>query len=244
MKNIQHISDEMMCSTCGACAAVCPMDAISYEMTSAGRMYASVNDGCIECGLCSKVCPSGLISNKKQGEYNEGHVDGVYVGRSTNDTYYNNAQSGGVCATVVDYLLSTGMIDAAVMVRMSYGKTPRVEAEVVETTEKLTQFQKSCYSPVPLLAALKQCKDKKSVAVVGLPCQMTAIMAMQDIKKYANVKYKIGLVCEGVLGTTAQDVLLSFADNNMDENRKIDWKKKAVPATAGGGVSFCTHSSL
>ena len=243
MKNIQHISDELMCSTCGACAAVCPKDAISYEMTSAGRMYASVNDGCIDCGMCSKVCPSKNICNQKQGEYNEGHVDEVYVGRSTNDTYYNNAQSGGICATVVDYLLTSKKIDAAVMVRMSYGKTPKVEAEVVETSEKLTQYQKSCYSPVPLLAALKQCKDKKSVAVVGLPCQMTAIMAMQEIKKYTNIKYRIGLVCEGVLGSTAQDVLASFVDNNMGENRKIDWKRKTVPAQMGG-VFFSSYSSL
>lgn len=237
MNNIQHISDEMMCSTCGACAAVCPKDAISYEMTTAGRMFASVNDGCIDCGLCSKVCPSEHIGDQqKQGEYNEGHVEAVYVGRSTNSTYYNNAQSGGVCATVVDYLLTTGKIDAAVMVRMSYGITPKVEAKVVNTTEELSQYQKSCYSPVPLLSALKQCKDKKSVAVVGLPCQMAAIMAMLGLKKYSNVKYKIGLVCEGVMGATAQDVLTSFVDNNMGDNRKIDWKRKTVPALAGGGI--------
>lgn len=225
-----------MCSTCGACASVCPKDAISYETTTAGRIYASVNDGCIDCSLCSKVCPSEHIEEQQmQGKYNEGHVDAVYVGHSTNSTYYENAQSGGVCATLVDYLLTLGKIDAAVMVRMSYGNTPKVEVEVVDTTEKLTQFQKSCYSPVPLLSALKRCKDKKSVAVVGLPCQMAAIMAMQAMKKYSNVKYKIGLVCEGVMGATAQDVLISYADNNTGKNRKIDWKRKSVPATSGGG---------
>lgn len=126
------------------------------------------------------------------------------------------------------------------MVRMSYGRTAKVEAEVVSTTENLSQYQKSCYSPVPLLSTLKKCKDKKSVAVVGLPCQMAAIMQMQDINKYTNVKYKIGLVCEGVLGATAQDVLTSFADNNMGEKRKIDWKRKSVPTTAGGYLSAPT----
>ena len=236
MSNIQHISDVLMCSTCGACAAVCPKDAIRYELTSTGRMYASINSQCIDCGLCSKVCPSELKDQHFEGRYNEGNVDAVYVGRSTNYAYYSNAQSGGVCTTLIDYLFTSGKIDATLMVRMSYGKTPRVEAQVVNSSDMLSQYQKSCYSPVPLLSALNQCEDKKSVAVVGLPCQMTAINAIQAIKKYYNVKYKIGLVCEGVLGMTAHDVLLSFADSNMGLNRKIDWKRKSVPVSAGGGI--------
>jgi len=243
MNNIQHISEDFMCSTCGACAAVCPKNAISYEITTAGRMYASVCNECVDCGLCSKVCPSENFSNKKNGEYNEGCVDSVYVGRSNNCTYFNNAQSGGVCATVVDYLLTVGKIDAAVMVRMSYDKTPKVEAEVVETTDKLIRYQKSCYSPVPLLSALKQCNTKKSIAVVGLPCQMSAIMAMQSIKKYSNIKYKIGLVCEGIMGSTAQDVLTSYAGSNMGDNRKVDLKRKTVP-TSMGGTFFSSYSNL
>lgn len=98
MNNIQHISDELMCSTCGACAAVCPRDAISYEITTAGRIYASVNKECIDCGLCSKVCPSEHKGEQQmQGKYNKGHVEAVVVSRSTNRTYYDNAQSGGVC---------------------------------------------------------------------------------------------------------------------------------------------------
>ena len=243
MKNIKHISDEYMCSSCGACSAVCPKNAIAYESTNAGRIYATVGSNCIDCGLCCKVCPSEKKSYQKIGYYNEGIVESVRVGRSTNSTYYNNAQSGGVCITVIDYLFTERKIDAAVLVRMTYGKTPRVEAEIVETIDSLTQYQKSCYNPVPLLSALKHCKGKESVAVVGLPCQMAAIKTMQAIDKYTNVKNKIGLVCEGLMGATAQDVLMSFVNQNMGENRKIDWKRKTIPTSAGGG-SFCTDCNL
>ena len=45
------ISDE--CISCGACAAQCPVDAISE-----GDGKDVINaDTCIECGACADVCP-------------------------------------------------------------------------------------------------------------------------------------------------------------------------------------------
>ncbi|MGN0161145.1 MAG: DUF362 domain-containing protein [Lachnospiraceae bacterium] len=47
------ISDE--CISCGACAAACPVEAISEE---GGKM--TINAAiCIECGSCEATCPVG-----------------------------------------------------------------------------------------------------------------------------------------------------------------------------------------
>lgn len=94
-----------MCSSCGACSAVCPKKAIAYESTNAGRIYATVGSNCIDCGLCCKVCPSEKKSYQKNGYYNEGIVESVRVGRSTNSTYYNNAQSGGDASPLLTIFL-------------------------------------------------------------------------------------------------------------------------------------------
>ena len=40
--NIQDISDAYLCSSCGACKAVCPKDCISFHFTSMGRKEAQV----------------------------------------------------------------------------------------------------------------------------------------------------------------------------------------------------------
>lgn len=87
------------------------------------------------------------------------------------------------------------------------------------------------------------CGACAAIAVVGLPCQMKAITAMQALKKFGNVRYKISLVCEGVLGMTAQDALISFSNPKLSDNQKIDWKRKTVPTTSGG-VSFSSYSNL
>lgn len=47
------ISEE--CISCGACAAQCPVNAISE---GAGK-YEIDADTCIECGACADTCPVG-----------------------------------------------------------------------------------------------------------------------------------------------------------------------------------------
>ncbi len=47
------ISDD--CISCGACAAECPVSAIS----EGDAKYVIDADTCIECGACAGVCPVG-----------------------------------------------------------------------------------------------------------------------------------------------------------------------------------------
>jgi ferredoxin len=50
------VSDE--CVSCGACAAVCPVEAISEGPTK----YVVDPDTCIDCGACEEPCPTGAIA--------------------------------------------------------------------------------------------------------------------------------------------------------------------------------------
>ena len=46
------------CNGCGACARVCPADAITGEKKKAHSINAVL---CIECGACGRVCPQGGV---------------------------------------------------------------------------------------------------------------------------------------------------------------------------------------
>ncbi len=48
------------CINCGACAAVCPVDAI----TEGDSIYVIDADTCIDCGVCEEGCPVGAILEK------------------------------------------------------------------------------------------------------------------------------------------------------------------------------------
>ena len=58
-KSIQFVSDSYLCTSCGACVAVCPKNAIDFEENLAGYFFPRVNSGnCIDCGICVDVCPN------------------------------------------------------------------------------------------------------------------------------------------------------------------------------------------
>lgn len=49
------ISDACIC--CGACAAACPVNAIS----EGNGKYEVDADACIDCGACEGECPTGAV---------------------------------------------------------------------------------------------------------------------------------------------------------------------------------------
>lgn len=52
---MHKISSE--CIQCGACASVCPVEAIS-----AGDTQYIIDEKCIDCGSCVPVCPVSAIA--------------------------------------------------------------------------------------------------------------------------------------------------------------------------------------
>lgn len=225
--NIQTVSDSLMCSNCGACAAICPKGAISFGNTALGRMYAFVNDSCIDCGLCLKVCPSIdrlNLHNTFPDKY-IGTIKTVHVGKSADPLYYKNGQSGGICSTILDHLFETDAIDSAIVCRMSYGTPPTVKAVVVNDKRKLYECQKSCYTPVDLLSVLgSDDLSSRRLAIVGLPCHIQGAESLiHTSKKFSNIKYKIGLICERTLCGKIQDTIMSYYPGT---DAKIIWKRK------------------
>lgn len=223
--NINKVSSSYLCSNCGACKAICPKDAVSFGYTSMGRMFATVNEKCIQCGICLKVCPS--IDNAKihtlYSDKYYGNIIKMYVGRATNEEIFKNAQSGGVATALLEYLFNSHLIDASIVCKMSYGVSePDVHAVVITQPLDLMQTQKSCYTPVDVLSVLRKTSCYKSIAVVGLPCHVEGIVSLQKVsKKFSNIKYKIGLVCDRTLSKTIHSSIVKNSKNVL-----IKWKGK------------------
>ena len=57
MKNCINNKQKKDCCGCGACANICPKNAIGMKEDEAGFIFPSVDETlCIDCGRCVKVC--------------------------------------------------------------------------------------------------------------------------------------------------------------------------------------------
>lgn len=223
--NIQSVSDGYLCSACGACSAICPKNAVDFNITNIGRLYAKVNESCIDCGLCTKVCPSlnEPMGYDRDSRF-EGDIKKVFVGKSNDEKIFQNAQSGGVATGVLAYLFERSLIDAAVVCQMKVGKTPKVESVIIESKDSLAETQKSCYTPVSLLISLQKTSKYKSVAIVGLPCHLEGVRLLQSQSHlFTNIKYKIGLICDRTLCAGIQNVVKDYVGY---KEFRIHWKQK------------------
>lgn len=226
MKNIRQVSDSYLCSNCGACSAVCHRNAIVFKWTNIGRLYADVTPDCVNCGKCLKVCPSideKNIHNRFEDRF-VGEIKSVWVGRATDNLIFQNSQSGGATTAILSFLFDEGLIDAALVCKMSFGSLPQVNPFIATSKQELSESQKSCYTPVPLLTKLAELKSYKSVAVVGIPCHIQGIESlMKGSSEYNNIRYRIGLICDRSECNGIQTVIKSLTGQ---ENFKVVWRRK------------------
>ena len=229
---ISEVTKELLCSGCGTCNAVCAHNAITMEKSPGmGLLYATVDENkCVDCGLCYKMCPSKRLINCNQRNYTTedivGHIEACYVGRSLNEDIYRNAQSGGMVTAILTHLFDNGLIDAAVTCKMEYGHpTPSIHYNIVEESAQLRQTQKSCYTQVDIVSALKFANKYSRIAVVGLPCHLEGISNLEVLKQYHNIKYKIGLICEQSYSDAYMDAIV-WGEKMSKDDIYITYKKK------------------
>lgn len=191
------------CSGCGACVAVCPADALSFQK---GEMVTSpVSSGyckqatdSVACGACYAACPR----TGPQGEETLGTYLELLSARSA--TEVPHAQSGGAVTAILAHALDAGLIDAVVTVSEDRF-TLKPSSVIITQSEALISIAGSRYSWwVPLLAALKTAvieKKYRRIAVVGVPCAVQALGRIRTsdndlLVPYANaIRLVIGLFC-------------------------------------------------
>ncbi len=208
-----------LCHSCGACAAICPTDAISFRESVGGHLFPTIDElRCTYCGLCFKVCAGKLVRPTFRqvlpGDPFEGISLGTWVGKSRDVAVYAGGQSGGVVSQLLINLLESGEVDACAVVKMEVGNPPRPEVFLAHTTEEVLKAQRSKYCPVPMLQSLREARlTDRRLALVGLGCHFHGLKLLQamDADLSSIVKVKIGLICAGALTLAAVDYLLGVA---------------------------------
>ncbi len=172
MMKINGVLNSGLCCGCGICAGICPQNAIEMVIDQIRGIYVPTIDieKCKECGLCYEVCPGHAVNFEElnRGLFGRspcdillGNYENCYIGYAVDDDIRFNASSGGAVTALLAFALEQGIIDGAVVTRMSKERVLEPEPFIARTIEELVEASKSKYCPVPINIVLKDILNSK-----------------------------------------------------------------------------------
>jgi len=164
-----------------------------------------------------------------------GEMVNQYIGYSNDFEVRESAASGGIVSEVLIYLLDNNLIDGALVSKLKIQNnkiTP--EVFVAKTREQILDARTSIYFSYPLLQHIDLVKNfEGQLAIVGLPCQISAIKYICDHDKKLDDKivFKVGLFCghaskRKLLESYLQDKNIKESDITKFIFRKGHWRGK------------------
>ncbi|MFX0042906.1 MAG: Coenzyme F420 hydrogenase/dehydrogenase, beta subunit C-terminal domain [Candidatus Hodarchaeota archaeon] len=233
---VKVIYDSKICSGCGLCAGICPVNCL-HIYNGFGKID---EDKCIHCGLCYFVCPRTYLpvkvlnmTQEKTSEIKEyqnvGFFLEAYSARTKIKEISEVCQDGGISSTCLYYLLENNEIDFALGAKMS-NTLWRPEPTSLKIKEEVLSTTGTKYVNNPNLQLLNQNELKNSkIAVVGVPCQMQALLKSQiynvGFPSLNNIEYRIGIFCMESFSYESLLKICKQLDVDINNAKKMDINK-------------------
>ncbi|MHA1784418.1 MAG: Coenzyme F420 hydrogenase/dehydrogenase, beta subunit C-terminal domain [Candidatus Helarchaeota archaeon] len=210
---ISIIVDAHLCVLCGACQAVCPVNAITIK----DDKPIIDEEKCIHCGLCNFHCPRTHLPLNilklsflgiPEGQYFQplnsqpfGPCRIIKSAQTNNEKIKAVCQDGGMATTFLQYLFEHDAIEGAIVAKKAKDSWNTVPSVVVNF-DQLLESSGTKYAVSPNFIALDEARSigLKKLAFIGTPCQ---VQAMRKYQVYSNVfkdvwgsiEYVFGIFC-------------------------------------------------
>lgn len=184
------------CCGCGACHAVCPVNAIEIVDDEQGFQHYKINkEKCIECGMCRKVCPMLKLDTKSLKESPK-----LFSFKSKNDSTLLTSSSGGFSHTLATKLNKEGYYVCGAC----YDNKQDIAKHIIikpNSPSELSKIQGSKYiqshTKDAFAELMKLPKDAK-VVVFATPCEIAGLDKLLKIKGKRENYILVDLICHGV----------------------------------------------
>ena len=212
------ISD-VNCTGCGACANVCPKNAITIVEDSSGHLYPKINhDLCINCNLCERIC--GKVFSLKTNNLASPKVMAAW---SKNKIIRDNSTSGGIFSELAIEIINR----KGVVVGAKYNDNNIVEHCMIDKVEDLDKIRQSKYTQSntkQIYRKIKEkLKEKTEVLFCGAPCQVAALKTY--IGDNTEFLITVDFICRGVNSVKAYRYWLDEIENKYQQKIIKVWFK-------------------
>ncbi len=181
------------CCGCGACAQICPRNAITMEADSRGFLYPKINQAlCIGCKLCEKLCNTLEKTDK--------NAPMEFLSYQGPKEICMHSSSGGAAHQLARKAISQGYAVCGAVFSKDFSK---VTFAVAESEAELEHFRNSKYIAVELGDIYQKVHDLlkkgKNALFFGLPCHVAGLKAyFQNKKEVPGQLITVDLLCHGV----------------------------------------------
>jgi len=177
---VNDVANRDLCIGCGMCENICPYFKI-YKGKSAMLFPCT-----LEQGRCNAHCPktevdldalSRFFRNQPYDGAALGHFKRIVAARA-GENVRGDFQGGGSVSALIAYALDSKLVNGAVL---TAGEGIEPAARLVTAPQQVAACAGSKFIAAPTLAALNQAvrDGARKLAVVGTPCQMTAVAQMR-----------------------------------------------------------------
>jgi coenzyme F420 hydrogenase subunit beta len=234
-RNVNMKQEKRFCTGCGTCSGICPSQAISMEIDRGIYKPVVSADKCVNCGLCAEVCPSlGIDIPRFSSDLFEcesfdprtGFFREAYTGYSTNQEIRLGAASGGMVSGLLIHALEQGIVDGALVTRMSERNPLIPETILARTKEEILLSRKSLYCPAAIGSSYRLLLKEGKYAVVGLPCHIHGLRKAQTVlpQLAKNVILVLGLFCSNVRTFNATKNILAARGIDHSRVRSLSYR--------------------
>lgn len=232
-----------LCMGCGTCLGVCPNDAVKMVKNDSKGVYMPKlnTEKCKECYTCFKVCPGYHINfeelnleifGKAAEDALIGNFINCYIGHATNYEIRYNSASGGLVTALLIFALEEGIINGALVTKMSEKNPLEPESFIARTREEVIEASKSKYCPVPANLSLRDILiENGKFAVVGLPCHIHGVRKAEKYNKKLKEKIilHLGIFCSHPPTFLGTEYLLKNMSIHKEDVSKIEYRGRGWP---------------
>ena len=183
--------ERQFCTGCGACAAVCPQEAIWMKAGQDGFVYPHIEAAsCTACGLCDRACP---IAEETAVRPNERTFFGA---KAKEKDMRLQGSSGGIFPLLATHVLQAGgSVWGASL--MEDGRVCHIE---IRREADISQLSRTKYVQSDISQVWKRiqllAREKHPVLFCGTPCQTDALRTFLGERRGNLIL--ADLICYGV----------------------------------------------